>query len=207
VVYSLSRLLLRIVLRLGFGFRVEGRAHEPRAGPLVVVSNHLSDLDPLVVGAALRRRVTFMAKHELFLVPGVRWWISACGAFPVRRGAPDRQALRTAIGILEGGGIVVMFPEGTRGRDRTLREPEPGAALLARRTGAALLPVALLGTDVVLPRDAHRLRRGRITVRIGPPVHADGPAGGNGQRAGGRQELQEIGRRYMAEIARLLVST
>jgi 1-acyl-sn-glycerol-3-phosphate acyltransferase len=215
VVYSVSRFLLRVILRLGFGFRVEGRAYEPPKGPVIVVSNHLSDLDPLVVGSALRRRVTFMAKHELFEVPGVRWWIAACGAFPVRRGAPDRQALRTAIGILERGGIVVMFPEGTRGQDRTLREPEPGAALLARRTGAALLPMALLGTDVVLARDAHRLRRGRITVRIGPPLHIAASPRDNGERAGGapsgaprpaggRAELEAIGRQYMAEIARLL---
>ena len=202
MVYSLSRLLLRVFLRLGFGFRVEGRAHEPRTGPVVVVSNHVSDLDPLIVGAALRRRGAFMAKHELFRVPGVRWWIAACGAFPVRRGAPDRQALRTALGILERGGLLIMFPEGTRGRDRTLRDPEPGAALLARRTGAALLPVAVLGTDVVLPRDAHRLRAGRITVRIGPPLSVTARPAGHDH--GGREELEAIGRLYMTEIARLL---
>ena len=209
MVYRISRTLLRVVLGLFFGFRVDGREHEPAAGPVVVVSNHLSDLDPLVVGAALRRRVAFMAKHELFEVPGVRWWVTKCGAFPVRRGTADRQALRTALGILQAGGVLVMFPEGTRGRDRTLREPEPGAALLARRTGAALLPVAVLGTDVVLPRDAHRLRRGRITVRIGPPLYIapaskDGAAADGGQDRGGREELDAIGRRYMTEIARLL---
>lgn len=209
MVYRISRALLRLILRLFFGLRVDGREHEPAAGPVIVVSNHLSDLDPLVVGAALRRRVTFMAKHELFRVPGVRWWITACGAFPVRRGTADRQALRTALGILQRGGVLVMFPEGTRGRDRTLREPEPGAAMLARRTGAALLPVAVLGTDVVLPRDAHRLRRGGITVRIGPPLYVtsaskDGAAADGEQDRRGREELDAIGRLYMTEIARLL---
>ncbi|MHB8733249.1 MAG: lysophospholipid acyltransferase family protein [bacterium] len=200
MVFSISRFLLRVILTAFFGFRVDGRAHEPADGPVIVVSNHLSDLDPLVVGSALRRPVTFMAKHELFQVPGVRWWVTKCGAFPVRRGAPDRQALRTALGILQRGGVLVMFPEGTRGHDRTLREPEPGAALLARRTGAALLPVAVLGTDVVLPRDAHRLRLGRITVRIGPPLYVTATGGEHG----GREELEAIGRLYMTEIARLL---
>jgi 1-acyl-sn-glycerol-3-phosphate acyltransferase len=218
VVYSISRFLLRVILTTVFGFRVYGRGHELPSGAVIVVSNHLSDLDPLVVGAALRRRVWFMAKDELFRVPGVGWWVTACGAFPVRRGAPDRQALRTALGILQRGGVLVMFPEGTRGRDRTLREPEPGAALLARRTGAALLPVAVLGTDIVLPRDAHRLRLGRITVRIGPPLHITsaslprGPAesgsgtapGAEKGEHGGRDELEAIGRTYMAEIAKLL---
>jgi 1-acyl-sn-glycerol-3-phosphate acyltransferase len=207
VVYSVSKVLLRLILRLFFGLRVVGREHEPAAGPVIVVSNHLSDLDPLVVGAALRRRAGFMAKHELFTVPGVRWWIAACGAFPVRRGTADRQALRTALALLERGGVLVMFPEGTRGQDRTLRDPEPGAALLARRTGAALLPVAVLGTDVVLPRDAHRPRLGRIAVRIGAPLHiaaAPADAGDPGRAGGRRGDLDAIGRRYMAEIARLL---
>lgn len=209
MVYRISKALLRLILRLFCGFRVDGREHEPAGGPVIVVSNHLSDLDPLVVGAALRRRVAFMAKHELFRVPGVRWWITACGAFPVRRGTPDRQALRTALGILQRGGVLVMFPEGTRGRDRTLREPEPGAAMLARRTGAALLPVAVLGTDLVLPRDAHRPRLGRITVRIGPPLYVaaalkNGTAAEGERDRGGREELDAIGRLYMTEIARLL---
>jgi 1-acyl-sn-glycerol-3-phosphate acyltransferase len=202
VVYSISKFLLRLILTAIFGFRVDGRRYEPATGPVIVVSNHLSDLDPLVVGTALRRRVGFMAKHELFQVPGVRWWVTACGAFPVRRGAPDRQALRTALGLLQRGGVLVMFPEGTRGEDRTLREPEPGAALLARRTGATLLPVAVLGTDVVLPRDAHRPRLGRITVRIGPPISITARTDEHGP--GGREELEAIGRRYMTEISRLL---
>jgi 1-acyl-sn-glycerol-3-phosphate acyltransferase len=203
VVYRLSKGLLQAVFRFLFGFAVEGRQYEPPDGPVVVVANHLSDLDPLVVGTALRRRVYFMAKHELFRVPVLRWWIAACGAFPVRRGEPDRQALRTALEILKRGGVLVMFPEGTRGRDRTLRPPEPGAALLALRTGAAILPVAVLGTDVVLPREAHRLRRSPIRVRIGPPIRPDGILGESGGHEG-RERVEAVGRLFMGEIARLL---
>jgi len=202
VVYSLSRMITRAVLRWWFGFRVDGREHEPAMGPVIVVSNHRSDLDPLVVGSALRRRVTFMAKQELFRVPGVRWWISACGAFPVRRGEADRQALRTALKILADGGVLVMFPEGTRAFGRELRPPEPGAALLALRTGAALLPVAITGTDEVLPRGAHRLRRGTIRVRIGEHIPVAG-VDGNGAKAG-REEINLLGRRYMSALAALL---
>lgn len=202
MVYRLSKVIVRAVLRLLFGFRVEGAGNEPEQGPVIVVSNHLSDLDPLVVGAALRRRVAFMAKEELFRVPVLRWWIRACGAFPVRRGQPDRQALRTALKVLEGGGVLVMFPEGTRGRTRALRPPEPGAALLALRTGAPLLPVAVLGTDDVLPRDSRRVRRGRITVRIGPPVPVEAQDGGTGPAS--RPLVEAVGRRYMGQLARLL---
>ncbi len=204
MVYSLSRFIIRTILRLFFGFRLEGPAHEPASGPVIVVSNHLSDLDPLVVGASLRRRATFMAKQELFVNPLVRWWVTSCGGFPVRRGAPDRQALRTALGILSRGGVLVMFPEGTRGRDRTLRPPEPGAAMLALRTGATILPIAVLGTDEVLPRDARRLRRARIQVRIGAPLRVDGAGGQPGGPRHERERVDAVGRRYMAEIARLL---
>jgi 1-acyl-sn-glycerol-3-phosphate acyltransferase len=206
VVFRISRWIIRRLLRLFFGFTVVGRHHEPRTGPVIVVSNHLSDLDPLVVGSALSRPVSYMAKEELFKPPLLRWWITACGAFPVRRGEADRRAFRTALEVLRRGGVLVMFPEGTRGRDRTLRPPEPGAAMLALRTGAPLLPVAILGTDLVFPRDARRLRRSRITVRLGAPIHIDGRSqrpGMDGSRRN-REDVEEVGRLYMREIARLL---
>ncbi len=204
MVYRLSRAILRAVFRTVFGFAVEGRHHEPRDGPVVVVSNHVSDLDPLVVGAALRRRVAFMAKHELFRVPLLGWWITACGGFPVRRGEPDRQALRTALEVLTRGGALVMFPEGTRGRDRMLRPPEPGAALLALRTGAPILPVAVLGTDAALPRDARRLRRSTIRVRLGAPIRLNGTARDALMGREDRKQIEAVGRLYMREIAQLL---
>ncbi len=206
MVFRISRAILRALLRLFCGFTVTGRQHEPRVGPVIVVSNHLSDLDPLVVGSALRRPTSFMAKEELFKPPLLRWWVTACGAFPVRRGEPDRRAFRTALEILRGGGVLVMFPEGTRGRDRTLRPPEPGAAMLALRSGATILPVAVLGTDLVFPRDARRLRRSRITVRFGPPIRIDDRAhrsGADGSRRN-REEVEAVGRLFMGEIARLL---
>jgi 1-acyl-sn-glycerol-3-phosphate acyltransferase len=204
VVYSLSRVIVRAILRLLFGFRVDGGEHEPPTGPVVVVSNHVSYLDPLVVGSALRRRVAFMAKEELFRLPVLGAWVTACGGFPVRRGEADHRALRTALGILSRGGILVMFPEGTRGEGRVLRPPEPGAAMLALRAGAAILPVALLGTDHVLPRGGSRLRRGTIRVRIGPPLHLDGEGHADGEARPGRAEIDALGRRYMGEIARLM---
>ena len=206
MVFRISRWIIRGLLRLFFGFTVVGRHHEPQAGPVIVVSNHLSDLDPLVIGSALNRPVSYMAKEELFKPPLLRWWVTACGAFPVRRGEPDRRAFRTALEVLRRGGVLVMFPEGTRGRDRTLRPPEPGAAMLALRTGAPLLPAAILGTDLVFPRDAHRLRRSRITVRLGAPIHLDGGSqlsGMDGSRRN-REDVEEVGRLYMREIGRLL---
>ncbi len=205
MVYRLSWILVRLVLFAFFGFRIEGNHHEPIAGPLLIVSNHVSDLDPLVVAVALRRRVRFMAKIELFRPPVLRWWITACGAFPVRRGQPDRQALRTARSVLERGGALVMFPEGTRGSSlHDLRPPEPGAALLALRTGAAILPVAVIGTDTVLPKGAHRLSRGRIRVRVGAPIRVDGVGGEAATSRADRERIETVGRQFMGVIAGLL---
>lgn len=205
MVYEISRSIVRLVLRALCGFRVDGGDREPASGPLLIVSNHVSDLDPLVVGAALRRRVHFMAKVELFRPPLLRWWISACGGFPVRRGEVDRQAFRTARTILNQGGALVMFPEGTRASHlHDLRPPEPGAALLAVRTGAAILPLAVIGTDRVLPRGARRPARSTIRVRIGDAIRINGVARGTVAGRADREEVERVGRRFMDEIARML---
>ncbi len=205
MVYRLSRFVVWLLLRTLFGFKVEGGHHEPASGPLLIVSNHVSDLDPLVVGAALRRRVHFMAKIELFGPPLLRWWVTACGAFPVRRGEADRQALRTARTILEHGQALVMFPEGTRGASlRDLRSPEPGAALLALRTGAVILPVAVVGTDAVFPKGARRLSRGTIRVRMAEPIRIDGLPPGSAAGRADRERIATVGRQFMDVIAHLL---
>lgn len=205
MVYRLSRFVVWLVLRTLFGFRVEGSDHEPASGPLLIVSNHVSDLDPLVVGAALRRRVNFMAKIELFGPPLLRWWVSACGAFPVRRGEADRQALRTARALLERGEALVMFPEGTRGASlRDLRPPEPGAALLALRTGAVILPVAVIGTDAVFPKGARRLSRGTIRVRVAAPIRIDGVTSESPSGRADRERMAAVGRQFMDVIAHLV---
>ena len=205
MVYEISRLIVRLALRALYGFRVDGGDREPPAGPLLIVSNHVSDLDPLVVGAALRRHVRFMAKVELFRPPLLRWWLRACGAFPVRRGEVDRQAFRTARTILDQGGALVMFPEGTRASSLLdIRPAEPGAALLALRTGAVILPVAVIGTDRVLPKGAHRPARGTIRIRIGDPIRINGAVGDIGRGRPERERVDSVGRHFMDEIAQML---
>jgi len=98
-----------------------------------------------------------------------------------------------------------MFPEGTRGASvRDLRPPEPGAALLALRTGATILPVAIVGTDAVLPRGAHRLSRAAIAVRVGVPIHPNGTARGPVRSGVDRGQIDAVGRRFMQVIADLL---
>jgi 1-acyl-sn-glycerol-3-phosphate acyltransferase len=182
-----------------FGLRVEGREHEPPSGPVLAICNHVSALDPPIAGVVLRRRARFMAKEELLQVPVLGVLLRAIGVFPVRRGEPDRQSIRTALEALLRGDLLLMFPEGTRSADGRLRAAEPGAALLALRTGAAVLPMAVIGTHRVMPKGARLPRPRPVVVRLGPPLSVP--------RQEGRLDrtlLEAWGQRFMAAIAALL---
>lgn len=151
------------------GWRVQGLENVPERGGAVIASNHLSFLDPVVVGSALRRRTYYFAKAELF-VPVFGWIIRKCYAFEVERGGADMAAAREAIKLLRSGELLTMFPEGTRSRDGKLQELSTGAAMLASRGGVPIIPCAVRGTNQVLPIGAKRLRRGKVAVSFGEPV-------------------------------------
>jgi 1-acyl-sn-glycerol-3-phosphate acyltransferase len=176
---------------------VTGREHEPARGPFIAVSNHWSAFDPPVLGCSLRNKVHFMAKEEMFRVPILRGWLWAVGTFPVRRGEPDRAAIRAALEVIQRGGVLGMFPEGTRNPHGYLLPAEPGAAFLALRAGVPILPVGILGTLDVLPKGAKVPRVGKIRVRIGPPIHVD-------DIPRGRDQIPQASDRIMRAIAELL---
>jgi 1-acyl-sn-glycerol-3-phosphate acyltransferase len=145
--YAFVRVLAIVVLRGWFRFRVAGAEHVPRQGAVIVAPNHKNFLDAFFVGLAVRRHVRYMAKIELFKGP-LRWLFLRLGAFPVRRGEADAQAIETARAILAAGGLVVMFPEGTRVEQAdALGSPHHGAGRLALETGASIVPAAISGTS------------------------------------------------------------
>jgi 1-acyl-sn-glycerol-3-phosphate acyltransferase len=162
---------------LYFG-RTYGQENVPRHGSLIIVSNHASHLDPPLVANAVRRPVAFMAKEELFQVPVLKQVIRLYGAYPVKRGGADRSALRATEAALAQGWAVGIFLNGTRTPDGRIPQPHLGAALVAARTQTPLLPVALWGTEKVLPKGSRWPRLFcPITVRIGklipPPVSSE----------------------------------
>ncbi len=197
--YRLVRWTLGLYFGWQFSLRVEGREHEPATGPVLVVSNHVSALDPPMVGVALRRTSRYMAKQELMDTPVLGFFLRTIGVFPVRRGEADRRSIRMALEALERGSVLVMFPEGTRSPDGRLQTAEPGAAMLALRTGAPVLPVAVIGTQHAMPRGAKRPRRTRVLIRFGATLQPP-------KRAGriDRTELDAWGQRFIASIAALL---
>jgi 1-acyl-sn-glycerol-3-phosphate acyltransferase len=144
--YGLVRLIVVVLLRFWFRVRVEGAENVPESGPAVIAPNHKSLMDPFFVGIATPRQVRFMAKAELFRGP-LGWFIRRLGAFPVRRGGGDTEAIETARAILQDGGLVVVFPEGTRvDEPDALGAPRRGAGRLAVETGAPIVPAAITGT-------------------------------------------------------------
>jgi len=166
--YWLVRGVLQPLFLVYFRMQRVGREHLPRRGPLLLASNHRSFLDPFVVGMLVRRPVYFMAKRELFEKRWQAWLLSSLGAFPVDRGAGDRQAIETARAILERGDCVVVFPEGTRVRPGPLGAPRRGVGRLALETGAPVAPVAVMGTEDV--RRSWRIRPRKVRLRVGRPL-------------------------------------
>jgi 1-acyl-sn-glycerol-3-phosphate acyltransferase len=164
--------LLRFLLTVIVRWKVIGRENVPAKGAVIVVSNHLNNADPPILGAAIaKRRVRFMAKIELFKMPFgaiIKLW----DAFPVRRYDADLGALLTAERILKKGGVIGMFPEGTRSRTGYIGEPHPGTAVIALRSGATVLPCAITGTEA-LRNPLILLRRPRFTIRIGEPIRLE----------------------------------
>jgi 1-acyl-sn-glycerol-3-phosphate acyltransferase len=202
---------IRAVARSLARVRVVGAEALPREGPLIVVANHLSNLDPILVAAwlqpALGRPIHFMAKEQLFRWP-LAPLLRAYGTILVRAGGRDVEAYRAGLDVLERGGVLGIFPEGTRSRSGAMQEALPGAAMLALRGGVPILPVGLTGTDRLLGRGSWIPRIGcRVTIRVGQPFRLDAgtPVAGSSAPAPDRRAAIHAGTdRIMSSIAALL---
>ena len=174
-VYScVSYIFVFPIFRFLFRGQTIGISNLPKTGGVVVVSNHGSHLDPPILGHALGRPVAFMAKSELFKIPILSSIISACGAYPVKRGAGDREALRTASKRLSEGWATGVFLDGTRQENGRINDPKAGAALLAGWTGCPILPVAIVNSQRAFPKGSLIPRFVSIHLRVGeliqPPM-------------------------------------
>jgi glycerol-3-phosphate dehydrogenase (NAD(P)+) len=168
LIYWPVRLVLVPFFRLYFRLQGIGREHIPSSGPVLLAANHRSFLDPFVIGALTTRPIYYVAKRELFRPRWRAWLLNSLGAFPIDRGASDEQAIATAREILRRGDCVLIFPEGTRVRPGPLGAPRRGVGRLALETDAAIIPLAVLGTEGV--RRGWRIRPRKVTIRCGRPL-------------------------------------
>jgi 1-acyl-sn-glycerol-3-phosphate acyltransferase len=166
-VYWSIRLVIKPAILLYFRVRRLGREHVP-AGGVILASNHRSFLDPFAIGCSVKAPTFFMAKREMFKNPLMGWILNCLGAFPVRRGESDEDAVATSLALLENGHAVVIFPEGTRIRTGSLQRPRRGVGRLALESGKPVVPIAVTGSE--------RARRGwlfkpvRVHLRFGAPL-------------------------------------
>lgn len=164
-------------LAIGAPFRLRVVSHDnvPHEGAVILAVTHKAAIDPMIAGISFTRNLKFMAKKELFSVFLVGRVIRALGSFPVDRGAGDRAALETGLDILIKGGALLMFPEGHRFKDDLIHPFLPGVGMLAMRTGATVIPVAIKGTRTL--GRAWPPRLSAVTTRIGKPVDLSGLEG------------------------------
>jgi 1-acyl-sn-glycerol-3-phosphate acyltransferase len=173
VFYPILRAVMHL-LRLIFiprRLHVEGLHKVPKRGPVLVVGNHIATLDPPLTGALIKRfDVHYMAKSEYFEKRWQRWLFSGYNAFPVVRHSPDRTSLKQALAILQRGHVLMMYPEGTRSTDLQMHRPYAGAGFLARKSAVPIVPVAVWGSEGVLPTGASWPRHDSdVHIRFGDP--------------------------------------
>ncbi|RIH87303.1 1-acyl-sn-glycerol-3-phosphate acyltransferase [Meiothermus luteus] len=169
-VYRVCKVLATFLLKVLFGFRVEGAEKIPKEGPVILASNHMSFLDPVVMGVACPRVVSYMSRDDLFRYPILRWLLPRLYVIPVARGAGDLAAIKAAIRTLQNGMVFGIFPEGRRSRTGYIEPFKTGTAAIALRTGAPIVPAAIIGSDKAWPvGKGPRLRR-PIRVVFGDPI-------------------------------------
>jgi 1-acyl-sn-glycerol-3-phosphate acyltransferase len=196
--YEAHRVPLRLLFSLLLRVRARDLQRLPRTGGVVLVCNHLTDLDPLLLATLLPRQLHFMAKEELFRFKPLGWWLRQTGTFPVRRGEVDRAALRHAEALLRAGHAVMVFPEGHRSATAQLQEARAGAVLLASRTGCPILPLAIAGTEHLSWKGQtgrsglRRLHRPLVRIRAGELIHVDATSKGRGRKEAADGVMRQI---------------
>lgn len=194
----LFEFILRVLYKTIVRFELRNLERLPATGGIIVFMNHISWADPFLLMGSLRRKVTPLAKVESFEDWRIGWMASTYGAIPVHRGAVDLQSIKAASEVLNGGGIVLIAPEGTRSKSGALIHAQDGLAFLATRTDAWLVPAAIVGSQDILPA-LKRLQRARVSVTLGEAFKL-----ATGNRKLAREDLQRLTDEAMTHLAALL---
>ncbi|HUS87795.1 MAG TPA: lysophospholipid acyltransferase family protein [Desulfosporosinus sp.] len=164
--YEFAKGMFRFQFKL-MGWNIQGVENMPAEGPVILAINHQSIWDPLVAASSLPRKVSFMAKEELFSIPVLGKIFSKLGAFPIKRGQGDMNAIRQSLAILKEGRVLGLFPEGTRSKNGEIQKGLPGMVLLMEKSKASVVPIKVFGTRNLLTKGW-----GNIAVVVGKPMTA-----------------------------------
>jgi 1-acyl-sn-glycerol-3-phosphate acyltransferase len=189
MLYRFARSMLRLLFLVLFRLEAHGKENVLIEGPLVLCGNHRSMFDPFILGTPLKRELFFMAKEELFRIPIVGWFIKRVHAFPVKRGGVSKESIRLSIQLLKDGNVMCIFPEGTRKNAGGVGKK--GAAMLALKSHAVVIPVAIIG-------DYKPFRR--MAVYYGKPVDLSEYAQGTSE------QLEAATEKIMSEIRAMVVT-
>lgn len=162
MIYTIGQWVCQLFFTMFIRAEVKGKENIPEEGPVLLCSNHISNFDPPLIGTFLKRKIRFMAKEELFHNKLLGFLLSSLGAFPVKRGAGDRQAIRKGLDVLKKGEMLCLFPEGTRSKTGKLGKPLSGSGFFALRSEAVIVPVVIIGP--------YKLFR-KVTIIYGKPIH------------------------------------
>lgn len=166
-----ARALVIFLFWVTGGYSVKGLQHVPKSGAVLLVSNHISLADPVAILVAVPRPLCYMAASELHKIPGLGPLIRFMGAFAVKRGVQDTEAIATCRRLLKQGEGVVMYPEGKLSADGRLGPMQDGVALLAFRSNCPIVPVAVHNTDKLLPMGSKWLHRSYKSIAFGPALN------------------------------------
>jgi len=168
--YWMGWRVVRTYFAIWHGLRVVGIENLPLRGGAILACNHVSHLDPPSVGCAIPRRLHYVAKEELFHQFFLSWYLPTIGVIPIKRGGGGRMMLDSAAAAIEKGGVIALFPEGTRSRSGLPNRPRTGVMVLAAMTGAPVIPVRISGTYDCMPPGSPLPRPGHIQVAFGTPI-------------------------------------
>jgi len=170
MIYHITSFTAYLILKIFFSLKVTGLENIPLKGPFIIACNHASYLDPIIIGSLRRRRASFVAKEELFKNKFFAWYLNKLNVFPLKRYSSDSRTLRGAVRRLKKGGGFVIFPEGTRSDDGSIREGKIGVSVLSFITKACVIPCYVGGSYQVWPSNSRFLHRGKLTIIFGQPL-------------------------------------
>lgn len=203
--YRLGWTFFRTMLWIWLRWRYYNVERVPRTGRMILACNHASILDPPVVGSALHRQITYLARATLFDIPVVGWLFRRWNAIPIDRDGGNAAGLRIIIDRLNAGNGVILFPEGTRTRDGNLQPARSGIGLIVVKSTAPIVPVRTFGTFAAMGRNARFPRPKKVSVKFGHPMNFEKlrAEAKTCDKARLKQIYQEIADQIMAEIAKL----